>query len=79
MHSATSQKIMGSIPDKVIGIFNWPNPSSHTTGLGLTQPLSEMSIRNLLGRKERPACEADNLTAIWANHLKDGSLNVSQL
>jgi hypothetical protein len=27
--------------------FNWPNPSSCTMALGSTQPLTEMSIRNL--------------------------------
>jgi hypothetical protein len=29
-----------------------------------TQPLKEMSTRNLPGDKGRPACEAQNLTAI---------------
>jgi hypothetical protein len=32
--------------------------------LGSTQPLTEMSTRNLPGGKKRPACKADNLTAI---------------
>jgi hypothetical protein len=32
--------------------------------LGSTQPLTEMSTRNLPGGKGRPAREADNLTAI---------------
>jgi hypothetical protein len=32
--------------------------------LGSTQPLTEMSTRNLPGGNGRPACEADNLTAI---------------
>jgi hypothetical protein len=31
----------------VIGFFSWPNPSSHTMALGWTQPLTEMSTRNL--------------------------------
>jgi len=35
------------IPDGVIGIFHWHNPSSHTMALGLTQLLTEMSIRNI--------------------------------
>jgi hypothetical protein len=34
-------------------IFNWPNPSSHTMVLGSTQPLTEMSIRNLPGGKRQ--------------------------
>jgi hypothetical protein len=33
--------------------------------LGLTQPLREMSTRNLPGGKGRPERRADNLTAIW--------------
>jgi hypothetical protein len=32
--------------------------------LGSTQPITEMSTRNLSGGKERPAPEADDLTAI---------------
>jgi hypothetical protein len=36
-------------PDEVTGFFNWPNPSNRTTALGSTQPLTEMSIRNLPG------------------------------
>jgi hypothetical protein len=51
-------------PDEVIGFFNWPNPFSRTMALGSTQPLTEMSTRNLPGSKGRPARGADNLTAI---------------
>jgi hypothetical protein len=40
-------KVAGSIPDGVIGIFNSHNPSGHTMALGLTQPLTEMSTRNI--------------------------------
>jgi hypothetical protein len=54
-HCATSQKVAVSIPDEVIGFFNWPNPSSRTMSLGSTQPLTEMSTRNLPGGKGRPA------------------------
>jgi len=28
------------IPDGVIGIFHWHNPSGHTVAQGLTQPLT---------------------------------------
>jgi hypothetical protein len=41
---ATNRKVAVSIPDGVIGIFNWPNPSDRTVALGSTQPLIEMSI-----------------------------------
>jgi len=34
------------IPDGVTGTFRWHNHSSCTMALGLTQPLTEMSIRN---------------------------------
>jgi hypothetical protein len=44
--------------------FNLPNPSSRTMALGLTQPLTKMSTRNLPGDKKRPAHRANNLTAI---------------
>jgi hypothetical protein len=54
----------GSIPDEVIGFFNWPNPYSSIMTLGSTQPLTEMSTRNLPGGKGRPARKAENLTAI---------------
>jgi hypothetical protein len=46
-HCATSQKVTGSIPNGVIGIFHLHNPSGHTTALGLTQRLTEMSTRNI--------------------------------
>jgi hypothetical protein len=52
-----------SSPDEV-DFFNWPNPSSRTMALGSTQPLTEMSTRNIPEDKGRPARKADNLTAI---------------
>jgi hypothetical protein len=63
-HYATSQKVAGSIPDEVTGFFNWPNSSSRTMALGSTQPLTEMSTRNLPGGEGQPARGADSLTAI---------------
>ena len=44
-HCATSRKVAGSIPDGVIEIFHWRNPSGRTMALGLTQPLTEMNKR----------------------------------
>jgi hypothetical protein len=61
---ATSGKVADSIPHDVIRIFDWPNPSSRTMALGSTQPLTEMSTRNLPGGKGRSARKADNPTAI---------------
>jgi hypothetical protein len=40
------------------------NPSSRTMAMGSTQPLKEMSTRNLRSGKTRPVRKADNLTAI---------------
>jgi hypothetical protein len=58
-----SRKVAASNPDEV-DFFNLPNPSSRNMALGQTQPLTEMSTRNISGGKGRPAREADNLTAI---------------
>jgi hypothetical protein len=44
----------GSIPDEVIGFFNLRNPPSRTMALVSTQPLTEMSTRNLHGGTGRP-------------------------
>jgi hypothetical protein len=40
-------------------IFKLTYPSSRTMGLGSTQPLTEMSTRNIAGGKGRPARKAD--------------------
>jgi hypothetical protein len=53
-----------SIPVEVIGFFSLPNPSSRTMVLGSTQPLIEISTRNLIGVKKRSARRTDNLAAI---------------
>ena len=44
-HYATNRQVASSIPDGVIGIFHWRNPSGRTMALGSTQPLTEMSTR----------------------------------
>ena len=46
-HCATIRKVAGSIPDGVIGIFHWHNPSGRTMVLRSTQPLTDMSTRNI--------------------------------
>ena len=46
-HCATSRKVTGLIPDGVIWIFHWHNPSGRTMALGLTHPLTEMNTRNI--------------------------------
>jgi hypothetical protein len=47
---------VGRSPDRVpdeVNIFNLRNPSSRTMNLGSTQPLTEMSTRNLPGVKKQ--------------------------
>jgi hypothetical protein len=46
-YCATNRKVAGSIPDGVIEIFHCNNPSKRTMSLGSTQPLTEMSTRNI--------------------------------
>jgi hypothetical protein len=64
-HTEHTNTLAGSIPDEAIGFFNWPNPSSRTRALSSTQPLTEMSTRNLPGGKGRPARGADIIAAIY--------------
>jgi hypothetical protein len=47
------------------GFLNVPNPASRTMAVGPTQPLTEMSTKNLPGGKKRPAPRADNLAPIY--------------
>jgi hypothetical protein len=63
---ATSRKIVGSIPDKVIEFLLQFTKSfqPHYMTLRLTQPLTEMSKRNLSRVKVWPARRADNPNAI---------------
>jgi len=46
-HCATSQKVAGSIPNGVSECCHGHIPSIHTVALGLTQPQTEMSTRNI--------------------------------
>jgi hypothetical protein len=66
------------VPVKWI-LLNLTNPSSRTMALGSTQPLTEMSTRNVPGGKGRAARKADNHTAICEPIVfrKCGNLDVS--
>ena len=46
-HCLTSRNVAGSIPDGVVGIYHGHIPFCRTMALGLTQPLTEMSTRNI--------------------------------
>jgi len=49
-HCATSRKVVGSIPDDVIGNFHCRNPSGSNMAVGSSQPRTEMSTRNIFWR-----------------------------
>ena len=55
-HCATSRKVAGSIPNGVIEIFHWHNPSGRTMALASTQPLTEMSTRIYFLEGKRSRC-----------------------
>jgi hypothetical protein len=46
----SSRKVAGLSPDEA-DFFDLPNPTSRTMAVGSTQPLTEMSTRNLPGRQ----------------------------
>jgi hypothetical protein len=70
---------VGSVPNEVIGFFNLPNPFSHIMALGSTQPLTEMSTRNLPGGKAWLARKDDNLTAICGASMPHNPVGLHSL
>jgi hypothetical protein len=70
---------MGSIPDEDTGFFSWHSISSRTMALGLTQPLIEMSTRNLPGGKGSPRISLiTSLPSVSWLSRKYASLDISQ-
>jgi hypothetical protein len=59
---ATIREVADSIPDDGIGFINLYNFSGRAMALGSTQPLTEMSTRNLPGGEGRPELKADLTT-----------------
>jgi hypothetical protein len=57
-------KVVGLIPDEVIGFFQLSYSSSHTMVLGSIMPLTEMRTRNFPGGEEWQVRKTDNLTMI---------------
>jgi hypothetical protein len=51
-HYATSRKIAGRFLRRSLNFFNSPNPFSSNMALGLTQSLTEMSIRKISRSKD---------------------------
>ena len=46
-HSATSEKVAGSIHDGVIRIYHWLSPSGRTTAKVSTQPAGSLNLLQL--------------------------------
>jgi hypothetical protein len=61
-HCATSWKVAGLIPDGVIGIFYFLNPSGCQMDLGLTHPLKKNITMDILRGEQATVRNADNLT-----------------
>jgi hypothetical protein len=74
-YRATNRKVAGSIPDVVIGIFHWHNPSDRTMALVSTQPLTEMSTRSLPGGKGGRYVGLTTLPPSCAVVMKSGNRN----
>jgi len=83
---------VGSIPYRVIGIFHCLSPSGRTMALGSTQPLTEMSTRNIswegggkggrsVGPETLPPSRADCLeTSVSFNLLEpQGSVRYTEV
>ena len=51
-------------------IFRYLNPSGHTMALGSTQPLTEMSIRNIYWGQRRPVRTDDKLARSYADFVE---------
>jgi hypothetical protein len=69
-HCAIHQKDVGLIPDGVLGIYHWLNPSGRTMALGATQPVTEMSTRNISWGKGSQCIRLTTLPPSYADCLE---------
>jgi hypothetical protein len=68
-HCGTSRKFEGSILGGVIYIFRGLNLSART--MRSTQPLAQMSSRDILWEKRRPVLSSDNLATFLSRMSKN--------
>jgi hypothetical protein len=69
-HCTKSRKVAGSIPDGVIGIFQWHNPSCPTMALVSTQPVTNEYQECFLGGKGGRCVVLTNLPPSCADCLE---------
>ena len=69
-HCARCRKVAGSNHDGVIGIFHLHNPSGRTLPLGLTQPLTKTSTRNIFFGKGGRCVGLTNVPISYADCLE---------
>ena len=72
---ATSRKVAGSIPYGVTEIVHRHNPSDRTMALGSTQPLTEVSTRNISWGKGGRRVRLTTLPPSCAVVMLSGNLN----
>ena len=78
-HSATNRKVACSIPDGVIGIFHWHNPSGRTMALGVDSASNRNEYQEYyLGVKAAGAYGWQPYHLHVPIVLKSGSLNLLQ-
>jgi hypothetical protein len=75
---AEENVVSSSIFDEIIRFCNSPNHFSRTMALGWTQPLTDMSIRNLLESKGWLVLGWQYHRHLWTNCRKCGRFGVSQ-
>jgi len=70
-HWATSRQVAGSIPDGVIGIFHWHNPSGHTVTLGVDSAFNRNEYQGyFLGGKGGRCLRLTTLPPSYADCLE---------
>ena len=62
---ATSRKVAGSISPGVTETFHWHSPSDRTLTLGSTEPVTEMSTRNISWGKGGRCLRLTTLPPFW--------------
>jgi hypothetical protein len=76
---ATNQKVAGLTHDRVIGIFHLHNPSGSNMALWSTQPLIEMSTRNIYWGEGGQCVRLTTLPPSCADVWKSGSHNLLEM